>query len=102
MHRWGMLLAAALAATFTALLVAPLAASAQGVDQTCELTATRFDADTVNVLFPDSSAQYWSAGYTAVPGTRIRIDGIFPYARYTSWNVYDPILRPFAKKSSAR
>ena len=58
------------------------------------LTATRFDADTVNVLFPDSSAQYWSAQYTAVPGTRIRIDGVYPYARYTSWNVYDPILRP--------
>jgi hypothetical protein len=34
-----------------------------------------------------------------VPGTRIRIDGIFPYARYTSWNVYDPLLRPFAKAS---
>jgi hypothetical protein len=30
-----------------------------------------------------------------VPGTHIRIDGIFPYARYTSWNIYDPLLRPF-------
>ncbi|TML76438.1 MAG: hypothetical protein E6G07_11115, partial [Actinobacteria bacterium] len=80
-----------------AALVAPAAARAAGVDQTCELTATRFDPDTVNVLFPDSSAQYWSTRYLAVPGTRIRIDGIFPYARYTSWNAYDPILRPFAK-----
>ncbi|MFL5822403.1 MAG: hypothetical protein ACJ764_03065 [Solirubrobacteraceae bacterium] len=74
-------------------------ARAAGLDQTCELTATRFDADTLNVLFPDSSAQYWSTHYVAVPGTRIRIEGIFPYARYTSWNVYDPVLRPFAKKS---
>src|SRR5436305_5073328 len=80
-------------------LAAPAAAHAAGVDQTCELTATRFDADTVNILFPDSSAQYWSTRYLAVPGTRIRIDGTFPYSRYTSWNVYDPILRPFAKKS---
>jgi hypothetical protein len=80
-------------------LAVPVPAHGQGVDKTCELTATRFDADTVNVLFPDSSAQYWSAGYQAVPGTRIRIDGVFPYARYTSWNVYDPVLRPFAKKS---
>src|SRR5881398_132685 len=87
------------AALLAAALAAPAAAHAAGVDETCELTATRFDPDTVNVLFPDSSAQYWSAQYTAVPGTRIRIDGIFPYARYTSWNVYDPILRPFAKKS---
>jgi hypothetical protein len=77
------------------LLAAAAPASAAGVDQTCELTATRFDADTVNVLFPDSSAQYWTAGYRAVPGTHIRIDGIYPYARYTSWNVYDPALRPF-------
>ena len=74
-------------------------AHADGLDQTCELTATRFDADTVNVLFPDSSAQYWSAHYTAVPGTRIRINGIYPYARYTSWNVYDPALRPFTHKA---
>jgi hypothetical protein len=75
------------------------AAPAAGVDQTCQLTATRFDPDTVNVLFPDQSAQYWSMEYAAVPGTRIRIDGIFPYARYTSWNVYDPLLRPFAHET---
>src|SRR4051812_2197512 len=87
------------AALLAAALAAPAAAHAAGVDETCELTATRFDPDTVNVLFPDSSAQYWSAHYTAVPGTRIRIDGVFPYSRYASWNVYDPILRPFAKKS---
>jgi hypothetical protein len=94
MRRW-----AALTAVLIAALAAPAAARAQGADQTCELSATAFDPDTVNVLFPDSSAQYWSADYTAVPGTRIRIDGVFPYARYTSWNVYDPVLRPFAKLS---
>src|SRR5438128_10168171 len=87
------------AASLACALAAPTAARAAGVDQTCELTATRFDADTVNVLFPDSSAQYWSTRYAAVPGTRIRIDGIYPYARYSSWNVYDPVLRPFAKMS---
>src|SRR5437763_10352586 len=90
---------AVVAASLAAALAAPATTHAAGVDQTCELTATRFDPDTVNVLFPDSSAQYWSTRYTAVPGTRIRIDGIFPYSRYTSWNVYDPLLRPFAKKS---
>jgi hypothetical protein len=84
----------ALAALVAALAVVPNAQAA-GVDQTCELTATRFDADTVNVLFPDSSAQYWTASYRAVPGTHIRIDGVYPYARYTSWNIYDPLLRPF-------
>ncbi len=34
-----------------------------------------------------------------MPGTRLRIDGVFPYARYTSWNRYDLALRPFAKLS---
>src|SRR6478672_12303305 len=88
---------AALAALAAALLVPN--AHATGLDQTCELTATRFDADTVNVLFPDSSAQYWTGSYRAIPGTHIRIDGIYPYARYTSWNVYDPALRPFTHKA---
>jgi hypothetical protein len=88
-----------LAFVWLAALVAPSVAHADGVDQTCQLTATRFDPDTVNVLYPDSAAQYWSASYTAVPGTRIRIDAVFPYARYTSWNLYDPLLRPFAKLS---
>jgi hypothetical protein len=83
-----------LAALFALALITS-SAQAAGLDQTCELTATRFDADTVNVLFPDSSAQYWTASYRAVPGTHIRIDGVFPYARYMSWNVYDPLLRPF-------
>ena len=84
----------ALIALFALALITS-SAQAAGLDQTCELTATRFDADTVNVLFPDSSAQYWTASYRAIPGTHIRIDGVFPHARYMSWNVYDPILRPF-------
>src|SRR4051812_1145673 len=90
----------ALAALAVALL-APTAHAA-GIDQTCELTATRFDADTVNVLFPDNSAQYWTRAYRPRPGTHIRIDGIYPYARYTSWNVYDPILRPFTHMYDAQ
>src|SRR5919197_245624 len=90
---------AGVVAALAVALAAPGAAHAEGLDQTCELTVTRFDPDTINILFPDSSAQYWSTRYTAVPGTRLRIDGIFPYARYTSWNVYDPLLRPFAKKT---
>src|SRR3954462_15767732 len=85
-------------AALTLALIAPNGHAA-GLDQTCELTATRFDADTVNVLFPDSSAQYWTGSYRAIPGTHIRIDGGYPYARYTSWNVYDPVLRPFAHKA---
>jgi hypothetical protein len=72
-----------------------LPAGAQALEQNCELALTRFDPDTVNTLFPDDSAQYWSSRYTAVPGTRIRISGEYPHTRYMSWNIYDPALRPF-------
>lgn len=95
------MLKAGLAPLASALALMAFSATGQaaGLDQTCQLTATRFDPDAVNVLYPDSSAQYWSASYAAVPGTRIRIDALYPYSRYTSWNVYDPLLRPFAKRS---
>ncbi len=75
-------------------VAAPAPAAAQGADETCLLALTRFDAATVNILYPDDSAQYWSGAYAAVPGTRLRIDGRFPHARYMSFNVYDPVLRP--------
>jgi hypothetical protein len=39
-----------LALVLVAALAAPTVAHAGGVDQTCQLTATRFDPDTVNVL----------------------------------------------------
>jgi hypothetical protein len=65
------------------------------LETSCELSVTRFDPDTVNTLFPDESAQYWSGSYRAIPGTRIRIEGRFPHSRYMSWNIYDPLLRPF-------
>ena len=37
---------------------------------------------------------YYSGAYQAAPGTRIRITGRFPHARYMSFNVYDNIQRP--------
>ena len=50
--------------------------------------------DTMNIAFPDESAKYWVALVPMMPGTRLRIDGYYPDARYFSFNVYDPILRP--------
>jgi hypothetical protein len=80
--------------TIVALALFPSAAAAQGVDQTCQFSLTRLDATTANVLAVDTNAVYWVGGYTARPGTRIRIDGRFPYSRYMGWNVYDPAGRP--------
>lgn len=51
------------------------------------------DADTVNVAFPDSAATYWVALLPLTAQTRVRIDGRFPAARYSSYNSYDALLR---------
>ena len=70
------------------------AAHAQGVDETCLLALTKFDPATLNLAFPDDSAQYYNGGFGLPPGTRVRLTGRFPHARYMSFNVYDPQLRP--------
>ena len=69
-------------------------AGAQGVDVTCVLPLTKTDPATVNVAFPDEAATYWIAPYQATPGTRLRITGRYPHARYFSFNVYDQAQRP--------
>lgn len=86
--------ASLLAATATALTLGAAPAGAQGVDQTCLLVLTKFDPGTTNVAFPDDSAAYWVGAYQALPGTRIRLHGEFPHARYMSFNVYDQAQRP--------
>ena len=82
------------AAALVALLAFAAGASAQGVDETCSLVLTKTDPATVNVAYPDEAAIYWSGRYQAVPGTRIRITGRYPHARYMSFNVYDNAQRP--------
>jgi hypothetical protein len=76
------------------LLAAPAGAAAQGLDTTCQFSLTRLDASTTNVLAVDTNAVYWGGTYAGVPGTRIRIEGDFPHARYMSWNLYDSAARP--------
>src|SRR4051812_37836925 len=77
-------------------------AAAQGLDQTCALTLTKTDPATVNVAYPDDSAQYYSGAYQLAPGTHIRIHGRFPHARYMSFNVYDAAQRPLDGVSDIR
>ncbi len=51
--------------------------------------------DTANVAYPDKYAIYWvSAVSGALPGTRFRVEGLYPDVRYFSFNVYDAALRP--------
>src|SRR6187397_643467 len=75
-------------------LALPAGASAQGLDTTCQFSLTRLDASTTNVLAVDTNAVYWGGTYAGLPGTRIRIEGQFPHARYMSWNVYDSTVKP--------
>src|SRR5918992_3933061 len=77
-----------------ALLALPGSAAAQGLDTTCQFSLTRLDASTTNVLAVDTNAVYWGGTYAALPGTRIRIEGSYPEARYFSWNLYDSAARP--------
>jgi uncharacterized membrane protein len=81
-------------AAAVAAIAAPPAAPAQSIDQTCELALVKADPNAINVAFPDESASYWLGTYQAAPGTRIRIHGRYPHARYMSFNVYDPAGRP--------
>jgi hypothetical protein len=76
-----------------ALACAPAGAWAQ-VDTTCVLPLTKTDPATVNVAYPDEAAIYWTGAYQAAPGTRLRVTGRFPHARYFSLNVYDAAQRP--------
>jgi len=78
------------------------AAQAQGVDETCVLSLTQFDPAVVNVAYPDDSAQYYTGNYQLIPGTRVRISGEFPHARYMSFNAYDLALRPLDGVSDVR
>lgn len=75
-------------------VLAPASAQAQGLDATCAFSLTRFDTTTTNALALDTSAVYWTITYAAVPGTRIRVQGQYPHARYTSFNTYNTIGRP--------
>lgn len=94
--------AGALTALATLAAAGPASAQAQGADSTCVLALTKFDAATVNAAYPDEAAQYWVGAYQAAPGTRIRIDGEFPHARYMSFNVYDQAQRPIDAIADAR
>lgn len=49
------------------------------------------DADTFNVAFPDQSATYWSTQLVGLPGTRVVVRGVYPFARYMSLHVYDAV-----------
>src|SRR5688500_11960763 len=47
---------------------------------------------TVNALAPDGQANYWFHHYSTLPGSRLRIEGQYPKARFFSFAVQDETL----------
>lgn len=47
-----------------------------------------------NVAYPDTAATYWRADATLAPGSYLEFTATYPEARYFSYNLYDPQLRP--------
>src|ERR687895_2725078 len=72
------------------------------VARPCQFALTRLDHTTTNVLALDTNAVYWASHYVAVPGSLIRIEGHYPFARYFSWNVYDAAGRPIDAMNDAQ
>jgi len=88
----------ALAGVTTALAyvsVPPASATPTSTVKNCSW-GFRSGADTVNVAYPDTSANYWAYTYTAVPGTELVIRGTYPRARYFSFVVYQDDAAPIA------
>jgi hypothetical protein len=84
----------ALLAVAVAAAPPPAPSSAQGLDLTCQASLTRLDHTTTNALALETNADYWITAYTAAPGTRLRIEGEFPFARFMGFNLYDAAARP--------
>lgn len=94
-----LLLTASLAACSSGEMDAPSSPGVPPSQETQTIAANcawllRSDPDLLNIAFPDEGAIYWIAAVPALPGTRLRVEGEFPQARYFSFNTYDPALRP--------
>jgi hypothetical protein len=88
-------------ATIALLAVAVVAAPppapvrSQALDLTCQVALTRLDhTTTTNALALETNADYWITGYAPAPGTRLRIEGEFPFSRFMGFNLYDAAARP--------
>lgn len=42
-----------------------------------------------NRAFPDAGAIYWAASYVRPPGSKVEIEGLYPYSRFMSFISYD-------------
>ncbi len=52
------------------------------------------DPSVQNTLYPDAFATYWTASFDIPVGGKVLLKGEYPYARYSSLHIYNPILQP--------
>lgn len=86
------------------LVAAGLSACGPGADEPQEAAGTTTSApptdtcfwsdavtvDASNTQYPDSGAAYWFTSYTLPEGASLRLTGVYPHARYASFNAYGP------------
>ena len=89
----GVLTAAAAVAVGSAGVVAAAPTHAADASQRNCAWTVELDPDGVNALYPDRAARYWVLDLPASPKDSLRINGIYPHARYTSLTSYDSALR---------
>lgn len=86
----------AAATLFAAGSLAPTAAqeaSAAPPPQDCSWVSFA-DEHNSNVLFPDTSVNYYLTRVNLPPGAELVLRGRFPHARYMAFNAYDEVGRP--------
>jgi hypothetical protein len=57
-----------------------------------------FGVDNYNIAYPDTAAVYWSTQYLVTSDLEIKVNGVFPDARYASLNVYDSTTSSFTSE----
>lgn len=63
--------------------------------RTCFWIRGPFGADPyINIAYPDAATFYWAAAFTMPPGSKLRIEGKFPHARYMSFISYGDSGQP--------
>ncbi|MDE2372110.1 MAG: hypothetical protein KGN16_24280 [Burkholderiales bacterium] len=63
--------------------------------RTCFWASGPYSGDPyLNIAWPDTNTYYWGAKFTMPEGSKLRIEGQFAHARYTSYTSYDDRGQP--------
>ena len=65
-----------------------------GKFSTCFWNIGVVNGGTINIAYPDASANYWGAAYTLPAGATLELHGEYPHARYASVESYNALGVP--------